>query len=105
MASGMMTVRESPNISGWSIENGYNIESNEYPYRVWNSGRYTGLYVSLTIHEDELEYVCPHTSLGYKVILTAPGDALEMSRNVLEVSLAEYSLISIKPKLISTSEG
>lgn len=105
MAPGhMMMVKDRPNISQWSIENGYGTQSNEneYPYRVSNSGNIANLFTLLTVEKENLEYVC--SVLGFRVILGAPGDTLKVSEYSFRVSLTEESYLSVKPKLITTAD-
>lgn len=96
-----------PNVKHWSLENGYENGSNkrEYPIRIFNSGRRSSLYLSLAIPGYEYEHRCSGKDHGFKVILTQPGEVLKMSRNVFRVPLTEDNIISIEPKLITTSEG
>lgn len=107
MAPGMMTVNRNSNLSQWSLEDGYNdeVNGNEYPIRVDESGRGAALEFGLIIYEHDFEYLCRGFDQGFKIALTTPGDALKMSQNTLRVPMLEDTLIMIKPKVTHTSEG
>lgn len=107
MAPGMMMVHDNPNTSYWSMEKGYTGDSNgkEYPYSLLNSEELIALTVVFQIEESDLEYLCSTTFLGYKIFLTMPGETLKASRYTARIPLSELSQLSMKPKLITTSEG
>lgn len=100
-------LQNTPNVSHWSLENGYKGESNqnEYPIRVFNSGRRTSLDLFLALTTKNFDHRCNGYNLGFNMILTMPGDVPKMSKNSIRIPLEEDTTISIKPKLITTSEG
>lgn len=57
------------------------------------------------INESNLEYMCSGPIHGFKVILSAPGQSLKMSRHSFRIPLTEVAEVLIKPKLITTSDG
>lgn len=96
-----------PNVSHWSLETWYENESKreEYPLRIFNSGRRNSLYASLTLIGHQYDSRCSGTRHEFKVILTQTGEVLNMSRNVIRVPLTVDTIISVKPKLTITSVG
>lgn len=107
MAPGMMITKNNPNVSGWSLENGYADEMNgeEYPIRVTDLGKTVAMEVSLTYSEKNLDISCKGLMQGFTVTLSVPGDELKILRNSLRVPVAENSIVTIKSKLTTTSEG
>lgn len=75
MAPEMMTVKNKPNISRWSYENGYDEtrSDDEYPLRIYNAKHGGGLVTYLHLHEKDLESLCSESNEGYKVFLSVPG--------------------------------
>lgn len=58
----------------------------------------------MNIMEDDLEYICHDTALGFKVILSPPGEALAASGFAFEVPILESSRIVVTPTITITSE-
>lgn len=65
----MMTVTSNPNKSQWSLENGYinRPSETEYPFRIFHSKQYSGLFMSLRVFKPDLEYLCNLASGTYKI--------------------------------------
>lgn len=99
-----MSVKNNPNISRWSLENGYQgvSDGNEYPIRVFET--YDALVIIFSILEKDVDYHCK-PDLGYRVFLSMPGESLKNPRHFLSVDPSSTTRIRIKPKLITTSEG
>lgn len=106
MASELKLAQNQPNISHWSFENGYDdtVSESDYPFRVFNAKEKTALLIMSRVFEEDLDYLCRGTHQGFKVILHTPGQALKMSRHSFRVPLSDDVMISIKPKLITTSD-
>lgn len=107
MAPGMMNADDNPNVSQWSLEAGYEYESNgtEYPIRNLNVGTDTGLVLTFYFNDSDLELWCKDMVLGYRVILSVPGDELKMSEQQNLAPLDSDTQILLKPKMVTTSEG
>lgn len=110
MAPEMMTVNTVPNISNWSIENGYNDSDGRrqktfYPIRVFNARQNAALFFFLQIYEHDIEYVCQGPVKGFKVFINTPGEILRSSWPSFRVSLFEYVELSIKATIMTTSDG
>lgn len=107
MATELMSVNNNPNISGWSLENGYDDIINDddaYPIRVFNARNTAALVTLLRLHDKDLEYMCRGPIPGFKVILHTPGQILKTLRHTFRVPLLEQAEIWVTPKLITTSD-
>lgn len=106
MAPEMMIVKNNPNISGWSLEDGYEGETNErgYPIRVFNVKHSAALTVFLQLFGNDIEYRCRGLVAGFRIFLHVPGEVQPSSRHSFRVPLSEEVQISIRPKLVTTSE-
>lgn len=106
MASSMKIMSDNRNVTGWSLENGYddNFHGNEYPRRVFNANQDFALIVFLRLFEQDLEHFCRGPFQGYKIILKTPGDALTATRHFVRVPLSQSVQISVKPTYITTSK-
>lgn len=107
MAPEMMTLTDQSNFSNWNIETGYNTESKDesYPIRVFSAQKNSALQFNLRSFEEDVEYVCRTLVPGYKLFLHTPGDVLKSNDLSIRVPFSEEIQISIKPELITTSEG
>lgn len=75
MAPEMMTVTNNPNVSRWTLENGYEngYNANDYPIRIFNAKQGAAIVILLRLFESDLEYLCKGPIQGFKVILHTPG--------------------------------
>lgn len=60
--------------------------------------------IAVQISKENLDYLCHEHGLGFKVILSIPGDTYQLSRQSFRIPLFEDARIAIKPKKISTSQ-
>ncbi|XP_055304301.1 pickpocket protein 28-like [Sitodiplosis mosellana] len=107
MAPGMMITKNMPNVSHWSLESGYanEMSDGEYPIRAVDSGKNAAFDVVLTLLKRNFDFHCKGFDQGFRVILSMPGEELKATLNSLRVPISENSLITIKPKWITTSDG
>ncbi|XP_031638214.1 pickpocket protein 28-like [Contarinia nasturtii] len=109
MADEMKIVTGNPSTTHWSLEDGYiDIEgnySNTYPYRVFGAGARVGLYTLLRLYKQNLEYLCRGPVQGFKILLHTPGEVPQVSKHYFRVPLVQEVLVSVKPQMITTSEG
>lgn len=105
IAPAMMTVKNRPNVSHWSLETGYlNVTSeNSYPIRVNSAQQNSALRLNLQLFDDDLEYLC-RVVPGFKIYLHTPGEMVKMNGISYRVASPENDVISIKPTLTITSE-
>lgn len=106
MAPGMMIVKNNLNVTQWSLDSGYANESAEenYPIQAIHKGR-SNLILALKIDPKDIEYQCRSYDKGFKMILTMPGEAVDISQNSLRLSIFDQNTIQIIPKLSITSDG
>lgn len=109
MAPEMMTVTDNKNASHWNLEDGYNNTdgnfSETYPFRVFGAGARAGLFALLRLFEQDLEYLCRGPVQGFKILLHTPGEVPQVSKHYFRVPLLQEVLVSVKPQMITTSDG
>lgn len=107
MAPEMMTIKNNPNISGWTADDGYanGFNKTDYPIRVFNSKPVSGLTVLMKTLERDLNYLCQGGLQGYKVFLSPPGEVLRSPRYTAPVPLSELAVVAIKPTLFISSKA
>lgn len=76
-----------------------------FPFRVFGSGARVGLFVLLSLYEQHLEYICRGPVQGFKFLLHTPGEIPQVSKHYFRVPLLQEVLVSVKPNMITTSEG
>lgn len=104
MAAGMMMVRSNPNVSGWSLDSGYDDSKDaEYPMRMRHPVFFNPVFY-LMRRKENVEYQCRGTDEEIKMILTMPGDALKASHNSIRILLSKHTQLRIKTKMTITSE-
>lgn len=109
MAPEMMSVTGNKNATSWNLEDGYNNSDRNvtetYPHRVFGAGARVGLFALLRLFEQDLEYICRGPVQGFKVLLHTPGEIPQVSRHYFRVPLLQEVLVSVKPNMITTSDG
>lgn len=101
-----MIGQNNRNRSHWSLESGYKTEytENEYPKRIFAMGRKEALELVLSSYKQDRDFMCNAQHQGFVFYLNVPGETVE-ARNFLQTEFFEDTLVSIKPKLITTSNG
>ncbi|XP_067647186.1 pickpocket protein 28 [Eurosta solidaginis] len=94
-------------LSDWNVEDGYgsNTGPETYPERVLGPGARAGLYIVLNGFEQDFDNLCRGPVQGFKIILHTPGEVAQISKQYFRIPFDQEVLISIKPKIITTSEG
>ena len=109
MAPEMMTVTNNPDVTKWNLQDGYDDSeingAETYPYRVFGAGARAGLFALLRLSEQDLEYLCRGPVQGFKILLHTPGEVPQVSKHYFRVPLLQEVLVSVKPQMITTSEG
>lgn len=107
MAPEMLTIVDRPNISDWSLENGYIDVANKssYPIHVYSSQKHVELLFDLRAEDIDVEYICKTLVPGFKIFLHTPGDVLKSSDVSIRVPFSEEVHISITPRMITTAKG
>ncbi|XP_058117490.1 pickpocket protein 28-like [Anopheles ziemanni] len=91
----------------WSLENGYSEKSDmdTYPLRVLGDGARAGLFVLLNLFKFDRELICRGPVQGFKILLHSSSEYPQVSRQYYRVPLHQEVIISVKPQMITTSEG
>lgn len=90
----------------WSLEDGYkNADAETYPRRVLGPGSRAGLNIVLKLTENDLDYICRGPVQGFKILLHTPGEVPRVSKQYFRVPLGQEVVVSVKPNMITTSEG
>nr|XP_019536370.2 pickpocket protein 28-like [Aedes albopictus]XP_019556891.1 pickpocket protein 28-like [Aedes albopictus] len=91
----------------WSLETGYREDADidTYPVRVLGAGARAGLNILLRLYNYDLDYLCRGPVQGFKVSLHTSGEYPQVSKQYFRVPLHQEVIISVKPEMITTSEG
>lgn len=93
--------------STWSLETGYDPASDveTYPARVLSAGARSGIFMTLQSFKQEVDYACRGPVQGFKVLLHAPDDVPQVSKQFVRIPMGREVLIAVKPSMITTSAG
>lgn len=107
MASVMMTANENPNISQWNPEDLYESEVNDncYPKHIFNTRPNGALKLTLQQIKEDLPFRCHRLNSGFQVFLNVPGEVPHMTELAFQIPSNAEVQISIRAKLITTSDG
>lgn len=76
-----------------------------YPNRVLGPGARAGLNIVLKLDDPDLDYICRGPVQGFKILLHTPGEIPRVSKQYFRVPLRSEVVVSVKPNMITTSEG
>lgn len=93
--------------SSWTLETGYDAASDveTYPARVLSAGARSGIFMALQSFKQEVDYACRGPVQGFKVLLHAPDDVPQVSKQFVRIPMGREVLIAVKPNMITTSVG
>ncbi|KAH8411341.1 hypothetical protein KR215_002417 [Drosophila sulfurigaster] len=102
--------------SSWSLETGYDASSDveTFPARVLSAGARSGIFMALQSFKQEVDYACRGPVQGFKyaffffflkVLLHAPDDVPQVSKQFVRIPMGREVLIAVKPNMITTSTG
>uniref|UniRef100_T1H5I3 Uncharacterized protein n=1 Tax=Megaselia scalaris TaxID=36166 RepID=T1H5I3_MEGSC len=94
--------------STWTLEDGYterDLETEPFPARVMGAGARAGIFLVLKGQKIDYDLLCRGPVQGFKILLHTPGEIPQVSKQYLRVPFDQEVLISIKPKIITTSDG
>lgn len=103
-----MTVNARLNGSNWNIENGYesNVEEDEiYPHRAFGSGWQHRFHVVLGINVDDKSQYCNPFANGFRAALHVPDELPRIPDDYIFIPIDQEIYVSIKPNVITTSNG
>uniref|UniRef100_A0A1B0DLX3 Uncharacterized protein n=1 Tax=Phlebotomus papatasi TaxID=29031 RepID=A0A1B0DLX3_PHLPP len=90
----------------WNLEEGYTtLDLSTHPQRALGDGVRVGLYILLKASEKDFDYLCSEMMQGFKVHLHSPDEIPQIARQFFRVPLNQGIMVSVKPSMITTSEG
>lgn len=91
----------------WTLENGYDTTASvdPFPVRVLAAGARGGLFVLLRLYDYDLDYICRGPVQGFKILLHTPGEMPQVSKQYFRIPLNTEVIVSVKPNMMTTSEG
>ncbi|EDW34295.1 GL21653 [Drosophila persimilis] len=106
-SAGALDMENISSHSAWSLETGYDVESDvvTYPARVLSAGARSGIFLALQSFKQEVDYACRGPVQGFKVLLHAPDDVPQVSKQFVRIPMGKEVLIAVKPSMITTSSG
>lgn len=109
MAPGAMITKKNPNVTHWSMENGYDHElrKDEYPIRVTDSDQIATLEINFVIDKRNHNFsICQAGFPGFLLALKAPYEPnILQSDDYFDAALSKDTHIHVAPKLTTTSNG
>ncbi|XP_031636494.1 pickpocket protein 28-like [Contarinia nasturtii] len=101
-----MTVKNNPNVSGWSLDSGYSypwgIDNNTYPIQAANYKLLNFVQFFVEMYPNDYEHKCSGLEQGLKIVLSTPGEALRMSQNYFRITESEN--IKMYPEMIEVTK-
>ncbi|XP_058837402.1 pickpocket protein 28-like [Topomyia yanbarensis] len=91
----------------WTLEMGYREDADidTYPLRVLGAGARGGLNILLMLYDYDLDYLCRGPVQGFKILLHTSSEYPQVSKQYFRVPLHQEVIISVKPQMITTSDG
>ncbi|XP_031636495.1 pickpocket protein 28-like, partial [Contarinia nasturtii] len=105
MASRMIKIGKSRNMSGWSLETGYTQKSDHVKYpSTGDVGQKNGLDLLLSGFESDFDFMCIQVQ-GASIRLSVPGEAYTDHHNEANIDISENYRLTIVPRYSDISEG
>lgn len=91
--------------TNWSLEGGYQgFSRHSYPFRALASGIKGGLSFDLKSLVADIDLICGNTVDGYKLALHTPGEFPRFEKHYIQIPFGQYVMLSVMPRVITTSE-
>lgn len=92
--------------SNWSVF-GYDKQTGSmvHPVRILGSGKNAGIYIRLRMRKKDIDYACREDSNGYRLMLHTPDEMPQVASHYIKIPFDVRTLISVKPRVMSTSEN
>lgn len=91
--------------SDWNIYGYRNMSIYAYPYRIMGSGETASLKLKLKMKRQDVNYACKGAANGYRLTLHTPGELPRPSLHFYRIPFDTETLISIKPRGMTTSNN
>lgn len=104
----MLRVTNEPNVTEWSLENGYIdiANKNSYPKHVYASQDRATFTVYLQGYDSQLDFIVGNPlTAGFKVFLHTPGEVLRSFDQSFKLPFEEDAVLFVKPRLVTTATG
>ncbi|XP_045477140.1 pickpocket protein 28-like [Harmonia axyridis] len=100
-------MKHGRNSEGWTLEKGYppNSPKDTFPRRAISAGAKAGFYLLLRLYDQDLDYVCRGPVQGFKILLHHPAAIPQVGTQYFRAPLNQEMVVSIKPDMMTTSEG
>lgn len=95
----------------WSLENGYErkseIDPKVYPYEVLGAGNRGSFQIVLRMFENDFDYICKGSIIGFKVAIHLPGDlpSILSSNHFFRIPTKQETLVTFEPKVLRTDDS
>lgn len=92
--------------SNWTVF-GYNKQTDSlvHPVRILGSGKNAGIYIRLKMRKRDIDYACREDSNGYRLMLHTPDEMPQVASHYIKIPFDVRTMISVKPRVMSTSEN
>lgn len=93
------------------MENGYDrknaIDPKMFPYEVLGAGNRGAFTIVLRMDENETDYICHGSIVGYKVAIHLTGDlpSILSSNHFIRIPINQETLITFEPKVMRTADS
>ncbi|XP_063832891.1 pickpocket protein 28-like isoform X1 [Ostrinia nubilalis] len=96
----------SPNLT-WSLGSGFEPDApmETYPLRGSGFGAKSGIAFVMKTKEIDQDFLCKGLVQGFKILLHNPAELPRLSQQFFRSPLSKEIVVSIKPKMMTTSEG
>lgn len=104
----LLTVENNPNATHWNVEDGYNSNFNKsklYPYRVFGVGIENTMHIHMESLTDDFYKICSVSAQGFRIALHLPDQLPRLPSDFIQIPIEHEIYISIKPNMITTSNG
>lgn len=109
MNNNFIQVKNNPKSTKWNLEDGYSkvddVDIDTYPNRVFGSGAPLGLFALIRGYTQHTDYLCRGPVQGFKITLHTPGEVPQVSKYYFRVPYNQEVMVSVKPNMITTSNG
>ena len=90
----------------WSLQGGYKTKNIDvHPKRVLGPGARDGIKFDLKTYKNDTDSFCLGRVQGFKITLHTPGEIPRVSKDYFRIPLGQEVVVSVKPNMITTSDG
>lgn len=95
----------------WNLENGYErknaIDPKMFPYEVLGAGNRGAFSIVLRMFENDFDYICRGSIIGYKVAIHLTGDlpSILSSNHFIRIPNKQETLVTFEPKVMRTADS